>query len=287
MALAAFRSWLYVPGDRPDRFPKAASAGADVVVCDLEDAVPSAKKADARTAVRRWLKTHRAAVRVNAADTAWHDEDIAAIAGTPGLSTLVLPKAQHRDQIARLSTRLGCRTPVVPLVETAEGIVNASDIAAGPNVATLAFGSLDYALDLGLHGRRDEDVFLFPRSVLVLACRVAGLAAPIDGVTAAITDTEAVRRDSNRAAALGFGGKQCIHPNQVGAVNTAFTPSAGAIDHAQRIVDAARAAHGSAVQLDGQMIDKPRIEQAYRVLAAAAGMAGRSQNKLSEKETAS
>lgn len=279
MAAGVGRSWLYVPGDRPDRFAKASTSGADVVICDLEDAVAGANKATARVAVAAWLRDHRALVRVNGTDTRWHDEDIAAITGARGLAGVVLPKSQGAEQISDVAHRLGGCVHVVPLVESAAGVANAAAIAAGPQVSALAFGSIDFALDIGIDDTSDTDdtdhtddteqsALLYARSTLVIASRVAGIAAPIDGVTLKLSDAHAVRGDARRARALGFGGKQCIHPHQVHEVNATFTPSPEALVRAQRIVDAAESSHGSAVQLDGQMIDKPRIDQARRVLGS-------------------
>jgi citrate lyase subunit beta / citryl-CoA lyase len=264
------RSWLYVPGDRPDRFAKAATSGADVVICDLEDAVPSANKATARVAVAAWLREHRAVVRVNGVDTPWHDDDIAAAAGSPGVVAVILPKSQEPGQISEVADRLNNHIAVVPLVESAAGVANAAAIAASPHVSALAFGSIDFALDIGIDdpGDDEQSALLYARSALVIASRAAGIAAPIDGVTVGLSDTDGIRRDARLARALGFGGKQCIHPRQVDEVNRVFTPSGEALAWAQRLVDAADSAHGSAVQFDGQMIDKPRIEQARRLLSA-------------------
>ena len=270
MAAGVGRSWLYVPGDRPDRFAKASTSGADVVICDLEDAVAGANKATARVAVAAWLRDHRALVRVNGTDTGWHDDDIAAITGARGLAGVVLPKSQGAEQNSDVAHRLGGCVHVVPLVESAAGVANAAAIAAGPQVSALAFGSIDFALDLGIDDTDDDEqsALLYARSTLVIASRVAGIAAPIDGVTLKVSDAHAVRGDARRARALGFGGKQCIHPHQVHEVNATFTPSPEALVRAQRVVDAAEIAHGSAVQLDGQMIDKPRIDLARRLLGS-------------------
>ena len=169
-----------------------------------------------------------------------------------------------------MADRLNNRIALVPLVESAAGVANAAAIAASPQVSALAFGSIDFALDIGIDdpGDDEQSALLYARSALVIASRAAGIAAPIDGVTVGLSDTDGIRRDARLARALGFGGKQCIHPRQVDEVNGVFTPSDEALAWAQRLVDAADSAHGSAVQFDGQMIDKPRIEQARRLLSA-------------------
>jgi citrate lyase subunit beta/citryl-CoA lyase len=271
MAATPPRSWLYVPGDRPERFAKAMASGTDVVICDLEDAVSADNKTIARNAVADWLRGHRAVVRVNGVGTPWHADDVAAIADAPGLAAVLLPKTDGPEPIQQLEHRLAEHIDVIALVETAAGVANAGAIAAAPQVAALGFGGVDFALDLGIDDADgvDETALLYARSTLVIACRAAGIAPPIDGVTVSLSDGHAIRRDALRARALGFGGKQCIHPRQVPEVNAAFNPSPAAIARARRVIDAAEKSRGSAIQVDGQMIDKPRIDQARRVLSMA------------------
>ena len=213
----ARRSWLYVPGDRPERFAKAATSGVDVVICDLEDSVGPANKALARDAVVAWLRDHRAVVRVNGVDTPWHDDDVAAIANSPRLAGVVLPKSQEPDRSAKLVAGSG-PIDLVPLVETAAGVANAAAIAADPQVSVLAFGSLDFALDLGIDDPDGEEqsALLYARSALVIASRVAGIAAPIDGVTVIAGRR---RRDPRRhpPRPCPWLRRQAMHPPAAGA----------------------------------------------------------------------
>ncbi|PZG18936.1 HpcH/HpaI aldolase/citrate lyase family protein [Nonomuraea aridisoli] len=248
------RSWLFTPGDRPDRFGKAAATGADVAVLDLEDAVAPDAKAGAREAVAKALGELHAYVRVNGAGTPWHEEDLRAVAGRPGLLGVMLPKAETPDALD------GLGVPVVALVETAAGVENAARIAARPEVVRLAFGSVDFALDIGA----TEDDFLYARSRLVVVSRASGVGAPVDGVTTDLDDPERTMADARRARALGFGGKMCLHPRQVGPVNRAFSPSEAELAWARQVV--AAAGEGGAVRVGGQMIDKPRLESARRLL---------------------
>jgi citrate lyase subunit beta/citryl-CoA lyase len=219
--------------------------------------------------VAAWLREHRAVVRVNGVDTPWHDDDIAAAAGSPGVVAVILPKSQESGQISEVADRLNNRIALVPLVESAAGVANAAAIAASLQVSALAFGSIDFALDIGIDdpGDDEQSALLYARSALVIASRAAGIAPPVDGVTVSLSDGHAIRRDAHRARALGFGGKQCIHPRQVHEVNAALNPSPAAIARARRVIDAAEKSRGSAIQVDGQMIDKPRIDQARRVLS--------------------
>lgn len=258
-------SWLFVPGDRPDRFAKAVASGADVVVCDLEDAVAADAKERARSEVGRWLTGGGVAcVRINAQGTPYADADVAALTGAPGLVAVPVPKAEDPRRLTELSERLGQDTAVVGLVETALGQYRVHELAAAPGVARLAFGSIDLALDLGA----DDAALplLFARSSLVLASRVAGLPAPVDGVTADLDDPSAIGLDT-AAAGLGFGGKLCVHPRQVSAVNAGFQPSEADVRHAREVLAAARG--GAAARIGGQMIDRPVVERARRLLERA------------------
>ncbi len=259
------RSWLFVPGDRPERFAKAASCGADRVVLDLEDAVAPEGKAAAREHVARRLAGHSGCVRVNAVGTAWHDDDVAAVCGLPGLRQVMLPKSERPEDLAALAERLPPRVEIVALVETALGVHDATALARVPRVRRLAFGSVDFGLDAGITGTGEE--LLYARSRLVLASRVAGIAAPLDGVTTALDDVELLAAESARARRLGFAGKLAVHPAQIDAINRAFSPTEEEVAWARGVLAAAAAAGGAAVRVGGEMIDRPRIALAERLLA--------------------
>jgi citrate lyase subunit beta/citryl-CoA lyase len=257
------RSYLFVPGDRPERFDKACAAGAGQVIVDLEDAVAPDTKARARDAVAGWLRAERpVALRINGAGTPWFDDDLA-LAAYPGVAAVMLPKAEGADELVRVATAAPAAA-LLPLIETARGMALLDTIARAPRVQRLVFGSIDFQLDLGIDG--DDDELLFFRSQLVLASRLSDLAPPVDGVCTAIDDTEALRAASLRARRLGFGAKLCIHPRQVGVVEAAFAPSAEEIAWARRVIDAAQAAQGAAVAVDGRMVDKPVLLRAQRLL---------------------
>jgi citrate lyase subunit beta/citryl-CoA lyase len=263
----AGRSYLFVPADRPERIAKAFAAGADAVIADLEDAVASGLKAEARAALADSLSAQRPVlVRINGADTPWFEDDLAACAA-PGVSGIVLPKAERGDDLDRVAARLGADMPVLALIETARGMANAEAIGAVPAVRRLLFGSIDFQVDLGIDG--DGLELLFFRSRLVLASRLAGLEAPVDGVTVRFDDPAATLADAQRARREGFGGKLCIHPKQVAAINAAFSSSADELVWAERVVAAAARSGGGAVALDGKMIDKPVLAKAQRILARA------------------
>lgn len=263
------RSFLFVPGDRPDRFAKATASGADQVVLDLEDAVQPDRKDAARRSVAGWLAAGGTGlVRINGAGTEWHAEDVAMAAehGCP----VMLPKADA-DSATKVTRALRPDADMIALAETAAGVLGAAATCSAPGVVRVAFGSVDLGTEIGLDAS-DYDVLAMARSALVLASAASGLPAPIDGVTVGLRDADAVRTDAVAAAHLGFGAKLCVHPNQVVTVNEVFTPSDAECRQAAAVVQAAGA--GGAGVLDGKMIDRPVLDRARRLLARAARLDG-------------
>lgn len=259
------RSYLFVPGNRPDRVPKALAAGADVVIVDLEDAVAPAEKAAAREALAKVLSPGKPVhIRINAADSEWFEDDLA-LCRRPGVSGVLLPKAEQPEHVREVARRVAAGTAVLPLIETARGYARAAELAAVEGVQRFAFGTIDFQLDLGLEG--EEEPLLYFRSGLVLTSRLAGLQPPVEGVTVALDDPEQLRRETLRSKRLGFGGKLCIHPKQVPHVNACFAPTQEEIAWARRVVEAAAASGGDAVAVDGKMVDLPVILRAEQILA--------------------
>jgi citrate lyase subunit beta/citryl-CoA lyase len=264
-------TYLFVPGDRPDRFDKATGTPADVVILDLEDAVVAASKTPAREqvaayAARRPELLPRLAVRVNDAASAWFADDIAMVRAAR-LRTVVLPKAESARDIAAVRSGAGADVAVVPIIESARGVRDVDTVAEQPGVQRLAFGTLDYGVDLNLSG--DERGIAYAASRMAIASRCAGLAAPVAGITAAIDDDARLAADLDFARAYGFGGKLCIHPRQLAAIDAAFRPSAAEIDWARRVVAASAGASGAFV-VDGRMVDRPVVLKAQSILDRAA-----------------
>ncbi len=258
-------TYLFVPGNRPDRFEKAWQSGADAVILDLEDACLGTQKGQAREAVAAWLSPERpVCIRINGTGTPWFEGDLEVVR-VPGVIGVLLPKAEHTEQIAQVAACLTNQTRVLPLLETAYGVWNVLALAQAPRVERLAFGSIDFQLDLGISGGQEE--LLYARSRLVLASRVAGILPPLDGVTATLNDLARLRSDVEHARRLGFGGKLCLHPKQLETVRRGFAPTASEIAWARRVLEAAEAADVGALQLDGQMVDRPVIERARAILA--------------------
>lgn len=261
------RSFLFVPGNRPDRFDKAYAAGADVLLLDLEDAVAPVDKHAARAAIKDWLRPDKPVyLRINGIETDWFAMDLGLVS-LPGVRGIALPKAEEPRAIEEIRRHAGNETSILPIVETALGLWNVMAVASAIGVSRIAFGSVDFQLDTGIGG--DGEELLQARSQLVLASRVAGLLPPIDGVTVALDDPLALASDVARARRLGFGGKLAIHPKQVAAINSGFLPPPEEMAWARRVVDAAAGALYNAVRVDGKLVDRPIIERARAVLAAA------------------
>ena len=216
---------LFCPGDRPDRFGKAAAA-SDTVVLDLEDAVAAEHKERARDQVVRavrGLDPARTIVRVNGAGTPWHDDDVAALAELPG-TVVMLPMASDAAAIEALAPR-----PIIALCETAAGVLAARALAAAGNCVGLMWGSEDLVADLGGRPGRNPSGAYPPaveeaRTRILYAAR-AGRVMPIDTVLVDIADLDLLRRDSVAAASSGFAAEACIHPSQVAVVREAFRPT--------------------------------------------------------------
>lgn len=262
---AAPVSYLFVPGNRPERFDKALASGADCVIVDLEDAVPPAEKALARAAVMGWLSADKpVAVRINSGDSPWFTDDLA-LCALLGVATVVVPKAADPGDIERVIS--SGAASVLALIESAQGIAQATMIASMPGVERLMFGHIDFSVDLGIEGDdRELDYF---RSQLVLASRLAGIAAPVDGVTTALDDPALLSAEALRGKRFGFGGKLCIHPKQLAGVHAAYLPTDAEVAWATRVLDAAAAAGGAAVAVDGKMVDLPVMIKAERILQQA------------------
>lgn len=268
MPLLNYRSYLFVPGNRPDRFAKACAAGADAVVLDLEDSVAAGGKLKARAAVAEWLTAAQPVlVRVNTSDSEWFCADLS-LGRKPGIAGVLLPKAERVEEIRLVAENFGAELSILPQIETARGFRNALALAGTKPVQRLLFGSIDFQLDLGMAAEEEE--LLYFRSQIVLDSRLAGIQPPVDGVTTDINSMEQVRADTLRARRLGFGGKMCIHPRQVPVVNECFTPSAEEEAWASRVVEASAAARGAATSVDGKMVDRPVLSRAEVILATLA-----------------
>lgn len=201
-------------------------------------------------------------VRINDETSKWFDADLTLLR-TAGILGVMLPKAESVSQIARVTAALAPAGYVIPIIESARGLLNVEAIAAAGGVRRLAFGTLDYALDLDLSG--DVRGLIYPASRIALASKVAGLASPIAGVTADLSSEHALLADLAFARACGFSAKLCIHPKQVAALHRALAPSPDEVAWAKRVIAAAQAGQG-AIQVDGKMVDRPVLLKAESIL---------------------
>jgi citrate lyase subunit beta / citryl-CoA lyase len=282
------RSFLFAPGNHSRRVEKALTLDADAVILDLEDAVAIAEKPATRGAVVAAYTQPRIGllyVRVNAADTEFCHGDFNAIVRA-GLDGIILPKVESAATLqtidwllTNLERERGLTVggiDLVPIIETARGLRDIDAIlGAGTRVKHCAFGAGDFTLDVNMIWSLAESELAYARARVVTASRAAGIEAPLDTVWVDLQDDEGLEASTRQALALGFQGKMCIHPNQIGVVNRVFTPTNAEIDFAERVVAAfARAEKegSAAIQLDGKFIDYPIVYRAQRTLDAMAAI---------------
>ena len=292
--LGPIRSALFVPGNRPDRVTKALGTAADVVIIDLEDAVPLAQKIQARLEVAQKLaEPHekKIIVRVNGLATDFYSDDLMTVA-CEGLAALIVPKVESVEDIKAINESLlqvekskglePGRLPVIALVETARAVDNISQITMTKTdparLYSVAFGAADYTQDLGIEITREGSELLYARSRLPIACRAAGLQPPLDTpFMIDLKDLAALETDAARARQFGFQGKLCIHPNQIEPVNRIFSPSPAEIQKARKVINAfeeAEARGQGALQVAGKFVDYPVVNRARRIVKMAAALEG-------------
>lgn len=292
------RTELACPGHSLKMMAKAAATEADQVMFDLEDACAVSQKEAARATVIEALRTldfggKQRTFRPNGVHTRYCYRDLIAVVEAAGthLDGVVVPKVNGPAEIHfvdRLLTQIE-ETIGLPvghigieaLIESAEGVLHAEQIAkAAPRMTGLVFGMVDYAGDIGARELGGEQFFYYnyAKAKTIAAARAASLTC-VDGVTLAVRDLDACRRDAEMAARMGFDGKWAIHPSQVPVINAVFTPTADEIAQAQRIVEAYERADteqgAGAIVLDDQMIDAAqlRVERRRLAIARAAGLA--------------
>lgn len=273
----ARRSLLFTPGDRPSMMRKADDSGADVIIFDLEDAVSPGAKADARDAVRTVLSEEsfdpdaEVFVRLNPVGLS-ADADLDVLAEGEGRpDAVMLPKVDEPGAVetaARMLAEHDFPEQIVPLVESAAGILHAESIAAADATVGLAFGAEDLSADIGANRSDEGTEVLYAREHVVLAAAAAGVDA-IDTVYTDFEDEDGLVEDARFAVRLGYDGKLAIHPAQIGPINSAFTPDEEDVEWARRVL-AARDEHEKGVfSVDGEMIDAPLLTQAERIVSRA------------------
>ena len=272
-----WRSWLYVPGDRPDRIEKAIAGEADCVIIDLEDAVAPTHKDQARTNVLNTISTPQAKpvlVRINASGTTWQEADLAALATAAHLAGVRIPKAETAAQIEAIARQLP-NTPLHLLIESAKGLQASDELAsAHPNVASIALGEADLRADMNI---TDENHLAYARGRIIASAAAAKLPAPPQSVFTNLEDDNTLRATSITAKHAGFFGRTVIHPRQVTIVNEVFLPTTAEVDQARALIDALNAstaapganASAALVLPDGRFVDPAVAAGAQRIIDIA------------------
>lgn len=264
------KTMLFVPASRPERIGKALASGAGAVIVDLEDSVPEDAKAAARQALDSFLLQHKGPaiyVRINARGTSDFDADLALCTRHDKVAGIMLPKAESADDIGAVASS---GKTIIPLIESAKGLVAINAIAAAQGVERLSYGGLDLSDDLGIESSTEgADTILDQcRYQILVSSRAAGLLPPIDTVFPIFDNQQAVLARARRARSMGFSGMLCIHPNQIAPVKSGFAPDLQQLDWARKVMEAAKSGSG-AFKVDGQMVDAPVIAMAKKILARA------------------
>ena len=279
------RALLYMPGDNWKMITKSITLGVDSICMDMEDGTAINKKAEARATIAKALQeldfgASEKLTRINSVGSGWEKDDIEAVLPHHP-DGIVIPKVESFEQVEWASRIIedaelknGWKVNSIRIligIETAKGILNLKEIAAHPRLDAVIFGGEDFAASIGAVRTKDAIELLYARQAVIVACAAYDL-QPIDIVTIDYKDLEALKVEAEFGAGLGFSGKQIIHPNQVQAVQEAFTPSAEAIAYARRIVETFEASQKEgkgAYALDGKMIDMPLLKNAQKVLSRA------------------
>jgi citrate lyase subunit beta/citryl-CoA lyase len=261
---------LFVPASRPDRFDKADLSAADAIIVDLEDAIAPPEKSAARQNLANHVTTFTKPliVRINGPQTPWREADLQLV-GQLKLAAVMLSKTPDASDVMNVASRVGPQLALIPLIESARALSQLSQILEVPGVALIAFGSVDFARDLGCS--EDPQALLAVRSEIVWRSRAAARNPPLDGVSRHLEQLELVEKEARGAANLGFGGKMAIHPAQLASIQRAFRPADSEVEWAHRVL--AAGSSGAAARIDGQMIDQAVIERARQLLARSIRMA--------------
>jgi citrate lyase subunit beta/citryl-CoA lyase len=263
---------------------KSLKTEADALIFDLEDAVPPEEKVRAREEITKVLACSpdkNIYIRINALNTPWILDDILTVTQYP-IKGLVVPKIDEPSDIEKVSWLLDCcehralsgqsKLRIIPIIETARGIVNVFSIAkASRRLEAIMFGAMDFILDIDGVQEETGVSLIYPRAAVVTACRASGL-LPVDTVYPNFKDQDTLLNECMRAKAMGFGGKACIHPCQITTINQVFSPPIVEVEWAKRVLEAYEEAlrrGKGAVTVDGTMVDRPVAEKAKKILALA------------------
>jgi citrate lyase subunit beta/citryl-CoA lyase len=283
------RSWMFVPGHRQRMIDKAFGLNADAIMLDIEDGVAPNEKDAARKNIAASLSREKAPgsparyVRINAIGHSRMDADLEAVI-RPGLEGLVCPKVDTPDEVRKIDALLNDKEPknnlkkssikLLIAIESPRGLLNAPAIAASSTrVAGLLFGAEDFGREIGLPTVREGEArdLIYARSSMVIAAASSRVQA-VDGVWVDLNDSQGLLGFAKQSRQLGFSGMSCIHPSQVDAINTTFSPTAEEIEYCQKVLQAfeeANARGDGSIAFGGQLIDRPIVERARRTIDMA------------------
>lgn len=266
-----FRSLLFVPAHRPERFAKAIATKADAICIDMEDAVPLPDRPAGRENLRAFFEKPRKGgpaigVRMNCVRSVDGARDLDALSQMSGIDFIMVPKVDHSHEIVTVEEVFAGKVPLWPIMESAKGLRNVWAIAEAPGVRGIIFGAADFSSDVRCE--MEWEPLLVARGTLAAACAGAEIEL-LDVPHIDVHDAEGLIASSKRVKAMGFTGRACIHPAQVEDVNRIFSPSDAEVTQARRMMEAFEKAHGAATLLDGRLVERPQIRAAKRILSLA------------------
>ncbi|WP_333618383.1 HpcH/HpaI aldolase/citrate lyase family protein [Dietzia sp.] len=260
---AIARSWLLLPANKPERFDAAIDSEMDVVLLDVEDGTPEAEKAQSREYVRDWLNGGgKAWIRINDVRSSEWEKDLEMLGHLPNLQGVMLAKTENAEHVALTAARLREGTPMVALVESADGLANATEIAKAKPVVRLAFGIGDFRRDTSIGS--SPLALAYTRSQFVISSRVARVAPPIDGPTIS-NEVTVLREAAEHAVEMGMTGKLCLRVDQAPYINEVLSPSAADVSWAESVIE--ELGHGGERAKDGS--DLPRLARAQKIARLA------------------
>jgi citrate lyase subunit beta/citryl-CoA lyase len=266
--------YLFAPGNSRKKIEKALNSDADAIIIDLEDAVVSGEKDRARNLVYSILQENlpmnrKVYVRINSINTAWFFYDIKMVKMLEGLTGIMIPKCNDKTPITVAGELLGNELEIIPLIESAEGVMNVERIlASDKRVKKVAFGSVDFALDIGVDWSEEGLERMYAMSKIVLTSRAQGAEPPIDAVFPIIDNEQSFRSDALKGRQIGFFGKMVIHPRHIEWVKEVYTPSPKQMEWSLKVIRTyENGDHSGAIDLDGKLIDRPVYLLAKRLTA--------------------
>ncbi|MDN7245233.1 HpcH/HpaI aldolase/citrate lyase family protein [Planococcus shenhongbingii] len=271
-----YRSLMFTPGTKKERLLKSVNSEADALLWDLEDAVHPDDKDGAQAVIKEALDelgdkpAKPIFLRVNQYDTEWYEEDVK-LARHENVTGIMLPKTESSEQAAKTWEGMGSEGELIALIETAAGIIRLEDIFSNPNISGVAFGAIDYAVDVDLTLTEAGLEALYARSRIVTYAKAAGISGIYDTVFPDVHNEVSLQKRARSARALGFNGQMAVHPKQLEIIHEVYSPSREEIDWAVKVLlYAENEAKGQGVfMFDGKMVDRPVIEKARQIYNAA------------------